>query len=91
MSRTNPTPGQMSIPNWPPLPRVFRCLGAIASAVVRRATKQAHRELVALDDRTLADIGLVRADLMSLLETLTVTRTAAVLSPSIWNCPRPGA
>ena len=95
MSGTNPMPEQMSVPNWPTLPRVVKYLGAIAAnatawIVVRRATKQAHRELVALDDRTLADIGLVRGELTSLLEALAEARTAAVLAQFPWNRPRMG-
>ena len=79
-----------------PLPQAAGCLAdiaahAIASAVLRRAARQAHRELAALDDRTLADAGLVRAELMSLLEVLVETRTAAVLGQFPWNRPRMGA
>ena len=48
----------------------------IASAVVRRAERQARRELAALDDRTLGDMGLARSELTSLLEALAETRTA---------------
>lgn len=96
MSKIRRAPEQMSMPNRLTLPQVARYLAAttvnvIASIVVRRAERQARRELAALDDRTLGDMGLVRADLMSLLEVLAETRTAAVLFPSPWNCPRLGA
>jgi uncharacterized protein YjiS (DUF1127 family) len=85
-----------SVPSWLTLPQAARSLAevvahAIALAVLRRATCQAHRELAALDDRTLADLGLVRAELTSLLEVLAETRTATVFAQFPWNRPRMGA
>jgi uncharacterized protein YjiS (DUF1127 family) len=73
MSRAYPAPAQIVELSWLMLLRRARNLavaaGAVASAVVlRRAASRAHRELAALDDRTLADIGLDRAELMSLLD-----------------------
>lgn len=96
MSRSNTAPEQISEPNWLTLRQVAGTVAAItanaiASTVMRRAASQAHRELAALDDRTLADIGLVRPELTSLLESLAETRTAAVLAQFPWNRPRIGA
>jgi uncharacterized protein YjiS (DUF1127 family) len=96
MSTTNPAPAQMTVPSWPRLPQAVRYLAqiaahAIASAVLMSAARQAHRELAALDDRMLADIGLVRAELTSLLEALAEARTAGVLAQFPWNRPRMGA
>ena len=96
MSTIRWAPAQLSGSNRMTLPQVVRCLAAlaanvIASAVVRRAESQARRELAALDDRTLADMGLVRAELLSLLETLAETRTQAVLGQFPWNRSRLGA
>jgi uncharacterized protein YjiS (DUF1127 family) len=73
MSRIHSAPGQTSVANWPTLQQAAGRLAAIAanwiaSTVSRRVERRALRELAALDDRALADIGLVRADLMSLRE-----------------------
>ena len=43
-------------------------LAAIASGLLRRAARRALRELVDLDDCTLAELGLTRAEVTSLLE-----------------------
>jgi uncharacterized protein YjiS (DUF1127 family) len=96
MSNAKPASAQMTVPSWLTLPQAARYLAeiaahAIASLVLRRAARQAHRKLMTLDDRTLADIGLVRSELTSLLEALAETRTAAVLSQLPWNRPRTGA
>jgi uncharacterized protein YjiS (DUF1127 family) len=64
---------------------------AFASAVLRRAERQAQRELAALDDRTLADIGLVRAQLTSLEDAFTETRAAAALGQFPTDHSRLGA
>jgi uncharacterized protein YjiS (DUF1127 family) len=63
----------------------------IASIVLRRAASRAHRELVAMDSRLLADIGLARAELSSLLDALAEARTKSFLAQFPWNCPRMGA
>jgi uncharacterized protein YjiS (DUF1127 family) len=86
----------MHVPYRPALPRAVRYVAAIAAswivpAVVRRVERRAHRELAALDDRTLADMGLARAELMSLLDALAETRAAVSLSQFPWTCPRLGA
>jgi uncharacterized protein YjiS (DUF1127 family) len=96
MSRNQPAPERMRVPDWPALPRAARYLAAVAAnwiapVVVRRVERRAHRELAALDDRTLADMGLGRAELTSLLEALAETRAALSLSQLPWTCPRPGA
>lgn len=96
MSRTKPAFEHISVPNGLMLPQAARYLAAIAasriaSIVVRRAKRQAYRQLAAVDDRTLRDMGLVRAELMSLLEALAETRTAVVFSQFPWNRPRMGA
>jgi hypothetical protein len=66
----------MAVQRWLAL-QAARCLGAIASGVLRRALRQAHRQLMALDDRTLADLGLFRTELTPLLMALAGTPTAA--------------
>ena len=93
MSITHPMPEQMTHPNWLTPASAVRCVAevatyAIASTIVRRAVMRAHRELVALDDRTLSDIGLVRSELTSLLAAVAERRTAAVLAQSPWSRPR---
>ncbi|MGE8941481.1 DUF1127 domain-containing protein [Leptospira interrogans] len=75
MSITHPMPEQMTHPSWPTPASAVRCvaevaINAIASTIVRRAVMRARRELVALDDRTLSDIGLVRSELTSLLAAI---------------------
>jgi uncharacterized protein YjiS (DUF1127 family) len=86
----------MPVPDRPVLPRVARYLTAIAATrivpvVVRRVERRAHRELAALDDRTLEDMCLARAELMPLVDALAETRTASALTRFPWNCPRMGA
>ena len=66
MSNANPASNAMRAAGLPLVPQAARRLaslaaGDIASAVMHRAVRRAHRELAALDDRTLADIGLDRA------------------------------
>lgn len=90
MSRTSPTPARMAAQRWL-MPQAGRCLEAIASSVLRRAARQAHRGLMALDDRTLADLGLLRTELTSLLEALAGTSTAAASTQFPRNRPRMGA
>lgn len=91
MSRTNPAPA----PTWRALPQLVRHLAALAAhaivlTVLQRAERQARLELAALDDRTLRSMGLVRADLMMMLDALAESRTAAALSRSPWNGRRLG-
>lgn len=64
---------------------------AIAWSIARRAARRAHRELAALDDRLLADIGLVRTELIPVLDALAETRAAPVLAQFPWNRPRMSA
>jgi uncharacterized protein YjiS (DUF1127 family) len=95
MSKANPAPERMTV-NWLPLAqaaeyRAAIAANAVASAILGRAARQAHRELAAMGDRTLADIGLARPELASLLEVLAEARTTAVLSQLPWNRPRRGA
>jgi uncharacterized protein YjiS (DUF1127 family) len=80
----------------PALPRAARYVAAVAAGwivpvVVRRVERRAQRELAALDDRTLEDMGLGRAELTSLLDALAETRAALSLSRFPWTCPRLGA
>jgi uncharacterized protein YjiS (DUF1127 family) len=89
-------PARTAVQGWPALPQPARHLWAsaaqaIASFIVRRAASQAHRELAALDDRMLADIGVGRAELKPLLDALAEARTAAVLAQFPWNHPRMSA
>jgi uncharacterized protein YjiS (DUF1127 family) len=64
---------------------------AIASAILRRAARQAYHELAALDDRTLKDIGLARCELASIAEAIAETRAAAALAQFPWTNPRVSA
>ena len=57
---------------------------AIVLSIARRAARRAHRELAALDDRLLADIGLVRAELDPVLDALAETqRPFSLNSPGV--------
>jgi uncharacterized protein YjiS (DUF1127 family) len=81
-------PEQLSVPTRLALPQLAGYLAVIAanwiaSIVVLRVQRQAHRGLATLNDRTLEDMGLARPELMSLLEALTETRTAAASCPGI--------
>ncbi len=85
MGTTIPALARVTVPGGRGLPRAAAKLTefahlAIASAVLRRAARQAYRELAALDDRTLKDIGLVRCELASIGQTVAETRTAAALA-----------
>lgn len=96
MSSNDLAPAKMTASSWLMLPQAANHLAemaahAIASAVLRRTACRARRELAALDDRALADIGLVRAELTSLLEVLAERRTTAVFAQFLWNLPRKGA
>jgi uncharacterized protein YjiS (DUF1127 family) len=96
MSTTKPAPAHSAVARWLRLAQPAGYLAAMAAravalAIVRRAASQAQRELVALDNRTLADIGPARAELTSLIDAVAETRTAAVLAQFPWNCPRTGA
>ncbi len=67
-------------PFKPPWPTVAGSLRGLAHAVARRAAdyvvrrvaRRAHRELRALDDRVLEEIGLDRARLAALLRGMRV-------------------
>ncbi len=50
-----------------------------------RARERAYRELAALDDRSLADIGLTRSDIPFILERKPVEREAARREPVFAN------
>lgn len=74
MSNANPASNAMSSADTPVVPEVLRRLATvltetILAAVLARAVRRAHRELAALDDRTLADIGLDRAAIGDLAAT----------------------
>jgi uncharacterized protein YjiS (DUF1127 family) len=82
MSSANSVRTPMSEPSWPTLLQAGRYLATIAANAgaafaLRRAARQAQRELVALDDRMLADMGLVRAGFTAFTEALAETRAAA--------------
>ncbi len=85
MSITHPAPEQLTHTKWLTLPSAVKYVAtaatnAIASIIVGRTVMRDHRELVALDDSTLSDIGLVRSELTSLLAAIAERRTAAVLA-----------
>ena len=66
MSKANPALRAMSATAASAVPEilrhvVLRAAETIASLIVARAANRAYRELAALDDRMLADIGLDRA------------------------------
>ncbi len=50
-----------------------------------RARERAFRELSALDDRALADIGLSRSDIPYVLDHKPVENGASVLEPEVAN------
>ena len=96
MSGTDATPARMTLRSALALPQAAGYLAAattsaLASAVARRDARRARRELAALDDRTLADLGLERAELTSLFDALAERRTAAVLAHSFGTAPAWGA
>jgi hypothetical protein len=66
MSNANPASNAIRATRLFAVPEAARQIAAlvadaIASTVLRRAVRRAHRELAALDDGMLADIGLDRA------------------------------
>lgn len=63
-----------------------RAAGAIASAVLRRAVRRVNRDLAALDDCTLADIGLDRAAVDGLT---AISRRATWMPPAHFARHRP--
>jgi uncharacterized protein YjiS (DUF1127 family) len=84
MSKANPAPNAMRAAGGPVTPLAAKRLAAlaaeaIASAVLLRAVRQAHRELAAMNDRALADIDLDRA-LVEGLATLSRRRTGMSLA-----------
>jgi len=93
MSTTILALARVTVPGRTGLPRAAAKLAelaalAVASAILRRAARQAYRELAALDDRTLRDIGLARCELASIAQTFAETRTAAALAQFPWTNPR---
>jgi uncharacterized protein YjiS (DUF1127 family) len=50
-----------------------------------RARERAFRELSALDDRALADIGLSRSDIPYVLDHQTIESGACLLEPEVAN------
>lgn len=96
MSTTIAALARVTVPGRPGLPRAAAKLAevmalAIAAAVLRCAARQAYRELAALDDRTLKDIGLARRALAAVSEAVAKGRAAAVIAQFPWNTPRIGA
>lgn len=96
MSKADPASAKMAVRTWPILLRtanhlVATATNAVVSTIVQRAAAQASRELAALDDRTLADVGLNRVALTSRLDVLAQKRTAAVLAQFPWDGQRVGA
>jgi uncharacterized protein YjiS (DUF1127 family) len=74
MSKTNPASNATSAAALPAVPEAARRLIALAaetlaSLVTACAVRRAYRELAALDDRLLADIGLDRATVQKLAAT----------------------
>jgi uncharacterized protein YjiS (DUF1127 family) len=53
---------------------------SMTTLVLRRAGKRAMRDISALDDRTLADIGLLRSDLMLVCTLLTKAQAVEYLA-----------
>ncbi|MDX2201373.1 MAG: DUF1127 domain-containing protein [Hyphomicrobiaceae bacterium] len=90
MTSTNTASAPARMALWPGWDLAALAGRLIASAVLRRAERKARRELAALDDRTLEDMGLVRADLTALLDALAERRAAVALSRSPCNCRRLG-
>jgi len=93
MSTTILALARVTVPGQPGLPRAAAKLAefmalAIAAAVLRRAARQAYRELAALDDRTLKDIGLARCELAAISEAVAESRAAAVIAQFPWTNPR---
>jgi uncharacterized protein YjiS (DUF1127 family) len=89
MSRTIVALARATVPGRPDLPRAAAKLAelaalAIASAVLRRAARRAYRELAALDDRTLKDIGLARSALASISQAVAEGQAAAVIAQFPW-------
>jgi uncharacterized protein YjiS (DUF1127 family) len=83
----------VTVPGRQRLPRAAAKLAefatrAIAAGVLRHAARQAYRELAALDDRTLKDIGLPRCELASIAQAIAEIRSAAVLAQFPWTNPR---
>ena len=96
MSRIHQLCERLTVPSRQTLRQTARHLvataaRAIVSSIARRAARRAHRELAALDDRLLADVGLVRTELILVLDALAETRAATVLAQFPWNRRRMSA
>lgn len=81
MSKTNQAPNAMTV--LPAVPEALRRLAAlaaqsVASLVTACAIRRTYRELAALDDRLLADIGLDRATVRDFLAQLPWHRTHTI-------------
>lgn len=95
MSNANPASNAMSGDGLPLVPESIRRLAALAAGTVALlvtacAMRRAYRELAALDDRLLADIGLDRAT----VETLAASglrQTRASLAQFHWLSTRSDA
>jgi uncharacterized protein YjiS (DUF1127 family) len=95
MSNANPASNAMSAAGLSVVPQAARRLAslaaaAIVSAVLRRAVRRTCRGLAALDDRTLADIGLDRAAVED-LTAISRRETWMSLAQLSWHRPHTSA
>ena len=90
MSNANPATNAMSGAVLPVVPEAVRRIAAhaaqtLASVVAACAVRRAYRELAALDDRLLADVGLDRATVDGLAAN-SLRETWISLAHLPWNC-----
>lgn len=95
MSNANPASNAMSGAGLPLVPEFIRGLAAlaaetVASVVTAFAMRRAYRELAALDDRLLADVGLDRA-VVEALAASSLRATRASLAQFHWLSTRSAA